>query len=90
MDVLFILNLLINYLEKKNNMEENTAKILKKISKKKKILIFLNNVKRASTGSIAANIRSSGSMTEAYLNELVDLGRVVREQETRATYWRLK
>lgn len=58
--------------------------------KKKVILMFLNKEGRSSTSRIASFIKSDTFRTKIYLEQLLKLKKVVREEESRATYWSLK
>jgi predicted transcriptional regulator len=55
--------------------------------KKKKIIDFLKEHGRSSTTSVALAISSSVGYTNKYLNELLEKGKVKREQETNSVYW---
>jgi len=58
-----------------------------KLSKKKRILLFLKENGRSSTTKIAMGIGSAIAYTNKYLHELLKIGRVKREQETGRCYW---
>lgn len=59
-------------------------------NKEKQILNFLKKNGRSSTTKLAFAANSNPWMILKYLEKLEQEGKIVREKETRATYWRLK
>ena len=57
--------------------------------KKKLIINFLKRNGRSSTSRIAAAIRSNIWMAEQYLEYLKLQKKLIKEQETNATYWKI-
>ena len=58
--------------------------------KEKLILTFLEKNGRSSTTKIAFAINSNIWRAKVFLNKLKDQGKIIREEETNATYWDLK
>lgn len=58
--------------------------------KQKEILKFLKKEGRSATSKIASYISLPTDYAKKYLDELAKENLVVKEEETNATYWRLK
>ena len=59
-------------------------------AKERLILRFLKEYGRSSTTKIATTINSDIWRAKKYLDELKDQGKIICEEETNATYWKLK
>ena len=60
------------------------------IDKKQKIKSFLKRQGRSSTTKIAITIKSNKWMAEQYLEQMAKDKIIIKESETRGTYWSLK
>ena len=58
--------------------------------KKEKILKALRMLQRATTSQIAGMMTLNHRYAKKYLQELAKEGEVIEEQETNATYWKIK
>lgn len=63
---------------------------MKPKNKEKRILSFLKRKGRSSTTRIAAEINSNLWMAKKYLDKLEKEGKIIKEKETNATYWRFR
>jgi len=59
------------------------------MDKKQKIINYLKRNGRSSTSKIAYIIKSNIWMAQEYLEVLEEEGKIIKEQETNATYWKL-
>jgi len=59
-------------------------------TKKEEILKWLKTFKRISTTRIMGIIGLNQQYTKKYLEEMENEGKIIREKETNATYWRKK
>jgi len=56
--------------------------------KKHKILEWLKEFKRLPTYKISSLVGTTAEYAKKYLEELESEGKVIKEEETNATYWR--
>lgn len=57
-------------------------------TKKEEIIYWLTEFEKLSTSRIMGLIGTNLKYTKKYLNELLEQGMIIKEEETNATYWR--
>lgn len=58
--------------------------------KQEEIILFLQREKRASTSKIASYVGLPNDYALKYLNDLLEISIVIKEEETNAVYWKIK